>query len=285
MAYTRLVSFLNQFLLNPVGAKLVSLTADRAESAKLQELVKKDQFNGAVYPVPESFKSCDPTPILSALESSRLNRARIFDTATAPDGFHADNMYFTTPDVDVLYAIISYLKPKRFIEVGSGNSTLIARRAVSDNGLDTKIISIDPNPRKDVSVAVDIQHLSRLETVDLSLFDQMQAGDVLFIDSSHELQIGNDVAVLYLQVIPKLPVGVIIHIHDIFLPYEYPQEWIVNQRWKWNEQQLVQAMLYFSDKFEVLWPGHYLQNTRTDFPKHFPNIGSNTAQSLWLRIN
>jgi Methyltransferase domain len=285
MAFTNVVSALNRYLLKHFGAELNSLTRKRIESARLADLVAKGQFRGPAYPVPASFSNCNPEPVVIALKNNAQNLAKFHDIATAPEGYDPANPYFTTPDLEVLYVMLGMQKPRRWVEVGSGNSTIIARQAIKDFGLSTKIVSIDPSPRSDVKKLVDQQFLSRLEDTDLTFFDGFEKDDVLFIDSSHELHVGNDVATLFLKVIPKLPSGVIIHIHDIFLPYEYPEKWIVEAQWTWNEQQLVQAMLYFSDRFEVLWPGHYLQKTRTDFTELFPNLGKNQAQSLWLRIN
>ena len=88
---------------------------------------------------------------------------------------------------------------------------------------------------------------------------------------------------LFLNILPRLKPGVLIHIHDIFLPYEYPREWIMQNRWPWNEQYLVQALLQGSEEYEVLWAGHYHQKTMPDFAKHFPLWQGKDASSLWLR--
>jgi len=105
----------------------------------------------------------------------------------------------------------------------------------------------------------------------------------LFIDSRHEIKTGNDVVFLYLNVIHKLNKGVLIHIHDIFLPYDYPIDWVINKRWKWNEQYLVEAILIYSNMFNVIWAGHYLQKNLDDFEKLFLNIRGKTAKSLWVQ--
>jgi len=78
-------------------------------------------------------------------------------------------------------------------------------------------------------------------------------------------------------------VGVVVHVHDIFLPFEYPEKWVRDFHWGWTEQYLLQAMLAFGDTFEVVCPGHYLQRTLPDFARHFPNLNGGTAKSLWLR--
>jgi hypothetical protein len=126
----------------------------------------------------------------------------------------------------------------------------------------------------------------RLEDVSSAdLQDLLQSNDILFIDSSHEIRAGNDVVSLFLRVVPELRSGVVIHVHDIFLPFEYPREWIVENTLNvnWAEQYLVQAMLQGSDQFEVLWPGHFLQRTLLGFADHFDGKASGIATSLWLR--
>jgi hypothetical protein len=126
----------------------------------------------------------------------------------------------------------------------------------------------------------------RLEDVPPSeLQDLLQPDDILFIDSSHEIRSGNDVVTLFLNVLPRLHSGVVIHVHDIFLPFEYPREWVIQNTLNvnWSEQYLVQAMLQGSDQFEVLWPGHFLQRTLPDFASHFGSKPVGIAMSLWLR--
>ena len=104
----------------------------------------------------------------------------------------------------------------------------------------------------------------------------MGSDGVLFIDSSHEVRAGNDVVSLILKIIPTLSKGVVIHFHDIYLPYEYPRDLMLEHRWSrdWNEQYILQAMLQGSNQFEVLWPGNYLEQTLPGFSKHFAHKAS-----------
>ena len=280
---SKTVGFLNSKILRRVGAQLTSLTLETQERDRLQKLVDRGHFNKAVYPVPQCFIECDPDTLLEEVDRRSPELRRLFDSDSAPAGFNANNVYFSSPDVEILYVMIGLFRPTTFVEVGSGYSTLVARRAILDYATNTRIFSIDPAPRSDVKSAVDYQFLSRLEDTDLSSVADLQARDVLFIDSSHEVRVGNDVTTLFLEVLSRLPAGVIVHVHDIFLPYEYPEAWVVHRRWPWNEQQLVQAVLFYSEQFDVLWPGHYLQRTLRDFPSHFPQCGDRSAQSLWFR--
>lgn len=199
-------------------------------------------------------------------------------------GYTFNNDYFSSPDTEVLYTIVRQFQPRMVVEVGSGNSTQIIRQAVLDGQLKTRLISIDPQPRMENSALADEVYRTRVEWLRSGeLFRSFKAGDILFIDSSHVIKTGNDVVFLYLIVLPELPPGVLIHIHDVFLPYDYPREWVMEKRREWNEQYLVQALLMSTNAFEVLWAGHFLQRTRVDFAQHFPHLNGRVAGSLWLR--
>jgi hypothetical protein len=128
-------------------------------------------------------------------------------------------------DLGVLYTTVARSGARRYLEVGSGYSTLFARRAVADHGLFTEIVSIDPEPRAAVEAACDVSIRRPLEEVDPSVFDSLAAGDVLFFDGSHRCFTNSDVTVMFLDVLPRLPAGVQVGIDDIYLPYDYPPEW------------------------------------------------------------
>jgi hypothetical protein len=185
----------------------------------------------------------------------------------------------------VAYALARQLHPSLIIEVGSGNSTRLFRQAIHAEGLRTKLMSIDPFPRVDIRATSDQVVRSRLEQLPASFLPGLlSAGDFLFIDSSHEIRVGNDVLNLLLNILPALKGGVVIHLHDIFLPYDYPREWIIARKWdQFKEQYLVQALLQDSETYEVLWPGHFLQRTLPDFADHFSGKPLGVATSLWLR--
>ena len=199
-------------------------------------------------------------------------------------GFQFHNNYFSSPDADVLYCFVRQINPVTYLEIGSGNSTLVARQAIIDGGLRTKIHCIDPQPRLAVSEFADDIKRVPVETIDPASFSELNAGDILFIDSSHYVKTGSDVVYLFLEVLPRLTPGVVIHVHDIFLPYEYPREWVLNRDWDCNEQYLLQALLQFSSDFDVLWPGHMLQRENPEFRNKFPHMrAQDNAQSFWFR--
>lgn len=159
-------------------------------------------------------------------------------------------------DLISLYGYLVKFVPKLYIEIGSGNSTKIVNRAIEDFGLNTKIVSIDPAPRAEINEICDQVLRMPLEDIDLSLFSQLQEGDILFVDNSHRVFMNSDVATVFLDIIPYLKKGVIIQIHDIFIPFDYPEEW--STRFYSEQYMLANLLLNGADKFEILFPCYYV---------------------------
>ena len=285
MALTTRLKALANSALRPINLRVDTLTADRAERARLLALVQDGHFSRAVFPVPPAFRDADPEPLLAAL---RLHAERL-DALARPDrnpvGFTMENDYYSSPDAEVLYCIVRDTRPRRVVEVGSGHSTRIVRLAMADGGMDTTLVAIDPQPRADVSALADVTAAVRVESAEgRARIGELGPGDILFIDSSHEIRAGNDVVALCLEVLPALPAGVLVCVDDIFLPYDYPEAWVVQAGWQWTEQYLVQALLGATARYEVLWAGHYFQRTLPGFGGHFPQMRHRVAKSLWMRI-
>ena len=270
-------------LLRPLNLKIETLRTEHRETERLQALVREGHFGKPVAPVPESFRRCEGEWILAAVRRHASNFAKMVSGGGCTP-YQLRNDYYTSPDAEVLYSLTRELKPRKIVEIGAGNSTLLFREAINDEGIGTELVSIDPHPRRDISRFADRCFAARLESQAASeVVLRLKSGDFLFIDSSHEIKAGNDVVKLFLEILPALPPGVVIHVHDIFLPYEYPKEWIMQNRWPWNEQYLVQALLQGSEEYEVLWAGHYQQKTMPDFAKQFPLWLGKDASSLWLK--
>lgn len=270
-------------VLRPWNLRVESLAAESAETARLAALEAAGQFESPVLPLLDSFRYFEPDAVLKAVAGYAPDTDK-FAEAGGKGGYRFANDYFSSPDAEVAYAIVRSLKPRRLVEIGSGNSTWLFRAAIGDGGLETELVSVDPSPRREVAAAADRVLRQRLQEIDArALVDDLEDGDVLFIDSSHTIEAGSDVVVLLLRILPALRPGVLIHLHDIFLPFEYPRKWLVEWRWKWNEQYLVQALLQDSTAYEVLWPGHYLQRTLPGFASHFRAEVLGTGSSLWLR--
>lgn len=136
-----------------------------------------------------------------------------------------NSTWFSTLDAAALVSIIAANKPKHYIEIGSGNSTRFARYTINALRLDSRMTSIDPMPRADIDRICDRIIRSPLESCDLAVFDELVAGDILFFDGSHRAFANSDVVVFFFEVMPRLKPGVLVHIHDILVPNDYPAAW------------------------------------------------------------
>lgn len=187
-------------------------------------------------------------------------------------GFYWENNVFPPIDALSYYAMIRSLKPKTIVEVGSGYSTLIAERAAEKNGI-TRVIAIEPYP-----VEFYNKHLKRgmqglnyliekpVQDVEVAFFDKLEARDILFIDSSHVSKLGSDVNFLFFNVIPKLKPGVVVHFHDIALPFDYPKEFIQEQKRFWNENYMLANFLLFNECFAVKFGSvYFLRNYAEEY--------------------
>ncbi len=177
--------------------------------------------------------------------------------------------------------MIRLLAPGRIVEVGSGNSTRVIRQAIADGDLAVTHIAIDPSPRSDIAPLVDKLHLLRFEDAQIDeILSELGKNDILFIDLSHEVRVASDVAKLFCATIPRLQAGVVVHVHDIFLPYDYPEPFCT-QYSDWGEQYLLQVMLH-SHNNDVLWPGYYAQRLRPELAHELPFLVNGRAQSFWF---
>jgi hypothetical protein len=171
--------------------------------------------------------------------------------------FFDDNGLFAGLDSRILFCMLRRLRPRRIIEVGGGFSSILSAdvNRVYLSGR-CEILCIEPYPRDFLKQGVPgISRLieQKVEDIEPRFFGRLQAGDVLFVDSSHVSKTGSDVNFLYLEVLPRLARGVVVHLHDIFLPHEYPAEWVLGEHRFWNEQYLFQAMMMFSKGFETVF--------------------------------
>ena len=143
-------------------------------------------------------------------------------------------------DTLALYGFVASRKPANYLEIGSGYSTKLVRRAIRDHSLATQLISIDPHPRAEIDSLCDEVIRQPLQSADLARFQQLGAGDILFFDGSHRAFMNSDVTVFFLEILPRLAPGVLVHIHDIELPYDYLPE---RAHWYYSEQYLLAASL------------------------------------------
>jgi hypothetical protein len=193
--------------------------------------------------------------------------------------YNYNNGFFEAVDAEIAYCMVRHYKPRRIVEVGGGFSSRVMAAALDQNlkldGVGGELTTIDPYPdRFPQKVLSDRVHLiaQTVQNVNLDVFLSLQSGDFLFLDSSHVVGIGSDVVREYLEVIPRIASGMLIHAHDIFLPADYPREAVLHNLAFWSEQYLLQALLMFNPQFEVLWGSSSMQShATTALEKAFPH--------------
>jgi len=201
-------------------------------------------------------------------------------------GLSMVNGYYPGLDIFALYGMLNHLNPRRIIEVGSGFSTLVMQKCIAENNLNIKVTCIDPNPRTDIE-ETNFEILRQpVENVKLDIFQQLDENDVLIIDSSHRVLPDSDLIYLFEDVFPNLKKGVVVHVHDIYIPYEYP---FFMKRRLYSEQYLLSQMLRYNDEIEVLFPSFYLyksNNFADDIEslfKEFSNSVERHGGSFWIQ--
>jgi predicted O-methyltransferase YrrM len=179
--------------------------------------------------------------------------ARDAASAAAPD---FDNLYFSGLDALALCEMLRRRNPRLYVELGSGNSTKFARRTIRDYDLRTLIVSLDPAPRADINELCDEVIRQPTEAVDMALFDEIAADDILFIDSSHRSYMNSDVTNIFLEILPRLKPGTLVHFHDILLPYDYPPQWA--NRWYSEQYLLACHLLGGGSRLRVVLPNAFI---------------------------
>jgi predicted O-methyltransferase YrrM len=219
--------------------------------------------------------------LLDAIEGYADDLLRIREGG-GPARFDQD--WFPRLDAAAAYAIVRQGKPRSIVEIGSGHSTRFMAQAVSDGGLATRIICIDPAPRASLS-QLDVSHSPvLLRDAASSLFEDLRAGDILFIDSSHIAMPGTDVDRLFLDVLPRLAPGTLVHVHDITLPDAYPAAW----RWRSYNEQIPVGTLLQGGGYDLVFASHFvaqevLCSRQTGILAELPLTSGAYETSLWLR--
>jgi len=202
--------------------------------------------------------------------------------------YGTDNPNYGVGDASMLQAMLRHVRPRRYLEVGSGYTTALAldvRERFLGGELD--VTAIEPYPellRAVVRPDDEVEVLEQpVQSVPLDRFRELEADDVLFVDCSHVAKVGSDVVHLYTQVFPVLAEGVVVHVHDVFWPFEYLPHWVEEGR-AWNEAYLLHAFLLFNAAFEILLWNHYLAARHRDVVEaELPRMLDNPGGSIWLR--
>jgi hypothetical protein len=220
---------------------------------------------------------------------AQLERLRAVLVPFTPDRYDPGNPSYTPLDATVLYGVVRTHKPRRIVELGSGHTTLVAAQAARENaaeGSPCRLDAYDPFPgvaTPDVP-GLDGLHRVAAQDVPLAVFEELGDGDVLFVDTTHVVKLGSDVNHIVLQILPRLRPGVIVHVHDIFIPYEYPRQWPEKFGLYWTEQYLLHAFLAMNPGYEILFSVPALHRDRAAqlgplVPGAMPGGGS----AFWIR--
>ena len=209
-----------------------------------------------------------------------------------PGGYYLHNGTFESVDAEILYSMVRWLRPRMLVEVGLGYSSVLIDQALARNATEgdprCRHVGIDPWPDAVLDGLADIEILRQpVEQTPIELFTGLGAGDILFIDSTHVLRTGGDVVFEFLEVLPRLAPGVVVHVHDIFLPGEYPRRWLVDNLWFPTEQYLLQAFLTHNDAYQVLWASAaFAASHSEELSRSIPSRPNAMGPgSFWLRRN
>jgi hypothetical protein len=212
----------------------------------------------------------------------------------SPEMPHWQNGYFSALDGAALLGFLLDWKPARYVEIGSGNSTKFARFAIRSANLPTHMTSIDPNPRAEIDAIVDRPIRAKLQSCDLGIFQELLPGDLLFFDGSHLLTMNSDVVVFFLEILPRLKPGILVHVHDVFLPFDYIPRFAGRQ---YNEQYMLALFLLYA-RPKIALPNYFVcadpelremvrdifraPEGGTDISLHYRNIPELTGVSFWF---
>lgn len=204
--------------------------------------------------------------------------------------YHYENPNYSYSDAIFLASMIREARPKRFIEVGSGDSSCVlldTNDRFFDGTIDFTFIEPYPAYLQELLGPDEAQRIrlipSRLQDVEMAEFERLEAGDILFIDSTHVSKLGSDVNHVIFEILPRLAPGVYVHVHDVFWPFEYPHEWLAAGR-AWNEQYLLRAFLEHNPEYEIVLFGHWAVTQHTQwFTDRLPLCLKNAGGSIWLR--
>ena len=213
-----------------------------------------------------------------------------------PDGthrYHYANSSYGFGDACIYWALLGLTRPVRILEIGCGYTSALALDAIDHFGLATTCTFVDPHP--DLMLNVTGARAPRheviaepVQSVGARLASNLRANDLLFIDSSHVVKTGSDVVYEITEMLPRLAQGVIVHFHDIFYPFEYPEKWVIDDNKSWNELYILHAFLMFNNDFEILFFNDYFSKIHRDIVVECAGtIASrfllNSGGGLWLR--
>jgi len=198
-----------------------------------------------------------------------------------------NNPFWNNSDALVQYGIYRDIKPNRIVEVGCGFSSLLMQRALEKNDNNCQVTQVEPYPNPALfNLFPDnwSHHQCMLQRAPFEIFESLESGDVLFYDGSHCSKAASDVNWFFFEILPRLSPGVIIHIHDIFLPDDYPEPWIFERGQTWNEQYLLQAFLMHNPDYEIIMANRFLWKKHADIlDKYYRGVQPSYGCSFWIK--
>lgn len=210
--------------------------------------------------------------------------------------YYYDNPSFKEPDAIILFSVLRHLRPQKVIEIGSGFTSALMldiNEKHFNNSIDLTFVEPYPDLLLSLLKEEDKAGLKlisdKTQNIDLKIFDNLNAGDLLFIDSTHVSKTGSDVNTIIFEILPILKPGVIIHFHDVVFPFEYPEEWVFNTngKWKgfsWNESFMLRAFLMFNEQFTIYFFGSYMLSCNRDFfSENMPLFLKSIPGSIYLK--
>lgn len=253
-------------------------------------LLRKELMVGVPYPPASNtprwgYQAAPNAPLLSLLsgQHERFEAVRDAMGAYADDLMRIEreatvatepswwNSFLPALDSAAIYTFLRDRNPALYLEIGSGNTTKFAARAKRDAGLSTRIVSIDPHPRTEIDTLCDRVLRSGLEVADHSVFDELAPGDIVFLDGSHTSFMNSDVPVFFMELLPRIPEGVLVGVHDVYLPDDYPQD--IADRY-YTEQYVLAAYLLGGDRLTTEFPAAYVSRYLPASPKLAPLFAS-----------
>ena len=208
-----------------------------------------------------------------------------------PTVYHWQNDFWNNADALVQYGLMRARKPRLVIEIGCGYSSLLLARAAKTNEVErshrTEVTQIEPYPRREVMARLPghwKRHECILQRAPLEVFDALDDGDFLFYDGSHCAKVASDVNWFFFRVLPRLRAGVLIHLHDIFFPQEYPEPWIFDRGQTWNEQYVLQAFLMNNPRYRVeICNSHVCHHRSEELKALYKGVAPFWGCSIWIR--
>lgn len=248
--------------------QLFRFLSPRYQNLFLEYKVKlKPRYGHGLPAHPELYKIIDANreTYIKLLKKALANKKNIWairDSKVETDNDKPawNNGYLPGLDIIGIYTMLARFKPKRYIEIGSGNSTRVAHKAFVEKDLSTEFISIDPKPRAEIDQLPNRMIREPFENVTLDIVAELNANDILFLDNSHRILPNSDSMVFFMEILPRLKRGVIVHLHDIYLPYDYPQ--FMCDRFYSEQYGLAIYLLANPDKYETILPNYFISEDK-----------------------